>query len=323
MANLLNRWTALEHQVFKLFQDENWQGKSLLIAVSGGADSIALLQVMKRISSALKLEISIAHIHHGPGSTEQVKYRDQAQDFVQETARQMDLRFFTSRSEKLLSSEAEMRDFRKSEIERFRKENAIEFSVLAHHQDDYLETQVMRLIRGTGEKGLTPMSILKENQLRPFLKSSKSDILNYLAHQNFQYQEDPSNQNADYFRNWIRNFWLPQLESKCPGALNSLTRSLALLAEPNSLELPEEIWLSNGLSRPVFLTLSHTQKKQVLAAYLRRIGQVQFTQNQLLEVMKRLDNRQLVHSFECMKLVWSLSKDVISATPPFVVNENR
>ncbi len=292
---------------------------------------MALLGVLQRISQALQLKISVAHIHHGPAKfLEQKAYRDSARKHVENYCQQKAIQFFSATSWDMLNSEEEMRNFRKSEIEKIRCENKLDFSVWAHHQDDFLETQVMRLIRGTGEKGLTPMSILKKTELRPFLLSSKNTLLDYLTHQNISYLKDPSNSEIGPFRNWLRQDWLPQLEKRQPGALHSLARSLGLLAEEKNSEIPSSLWLSSeaksvagpALSRPVYLSLSHSQQKEAIAAYLRHCGQIQFTQNQVLEVMKQLDIPQNTHSFTCMKRVWSVNKDVISVTAPFVVNQN-
>ena len=330
MANSNNQWTLLEQQVRKVLQTHRLEKSSCLLAVSGGSDSMALLSVMERIAGSLNLEISVVHIHHGPGSLEQLKFRDSAQAHVEKFCQSKAIPFFAEKSLQPLKSEADMRNFRKSAIEKIRRMQNFDFSVWAHHEEDFLETQVMRLIRGTGEVGLSPMSILKEFELRPFLLSSKQEILDYLAHQKISYLEDPSNQDKGPLRNWLRQSWLPQLEEKQPGALHSLARSLALLAEPRGSEIPPTIWLSNktesgsatSLSRPVYLSLSHSQQKQVLATYLRQCGQNQFTQNQVLEVMKQLDIPQNTHSFTCVRQVWSVNKDVISVTAPFVVNQN-
>lgn len=323
MANAETQWAPLEHLTYQNFRKHQIQESSCLLAISGGLDSMALLQVLSRLQAALKLKISVFYGHHGPAETEQQHYRDQAQIWVETEAKKRGLAFFTSKSPQPLSSEREMRDFRRSEIQKIQLENSIDWIVWAHHRDDFMETQMLRLIRGAGKEALfQPMSFRKASELRPFLACSKQDLKNYLQAQQINWLEDPSNQNENYLRNWLRNNWLPQLEAKCPGALNSLSRSLGLLQETYDPQFPQGIWTENGISRPLFLTLNAAQKKQCLALYLRGLGQREFSHNQLNEILKQLDNSQLIHTFKSAQMIWSLSKELIYAKAPFVVNAN-
>ena len=122
MANHLNQWTWFEQQVLKSLQTHQVEKHSLLLAVSGGSDSMALLAVLRRLAGSLDLQISVAHIHHGPGSNEQVKFRNQAQAHVQESCLSQAIPFFTEKSLQPLKTEADMREFRKAEIEKIRRE---------------------------------------------------------------------------------------------------------------------------------------------------------------------------------------------------------
>lgn len=314
-------WNALEHQVYR--EIKSIQGQSLLLMLSGGADSVALLQFLMKFKEPLSLDVQILHCHHGPdaANTEQQRFRDEALAFCQTLAHQFHLPFHLIQSQKEMSSEDEFRNFRKAAALKIQTENQIRWVVWAHHQDDLLETQILRLIRGASPQSVfEPMSLQKSSDLRPLLQISRAQILDYLKEQNLNWLEDPSNQDEKYLRNWLRNSWLPQLEEKCPGALKSFSRSLDLLRQSQIETFPEEIWVENGLSRPVFLTLSEVQKKQLIAIYLRKLGQKEFTHNQIKEVLKQLDIPQLKHTFVSAHLEWHLSKELIYARPRFVVN---
>jgi tRNA(Ile)-lysidine synthase len=314
-------WNALEHQVYR--QIKGLQGQSFLLMLSGGADSVALLQFLMKFKEPLNLDVQILHCHHGPDTThpEQQRFRDEALVFCHALAHKFQLPFHVMRSENEMSSEDEFRNFRKAAAVKIQSENQIRWVTWAHHQDDLLETQILRLIRGASPQAVfEPMSLQKSSDLRPLLQISRAQIVDYLKEQNLNWLEDPSNQDEKYLRNWLRHSWLPQLEEKCPGALKSFSRSLDLLRQSQIETFPEEIWVENGLSRPVFLTLSEVQKKQLIALYLRKLGQKEFTHNQIKEVLKHLDIPQLNHTFTSAHLEWHLSKELIYARPRFVVN---
>lgn len=326
MADSLSRWSPLEHQIYNQLRKENLQGKKFLLAVSGGADSVALFHIFRRLHKALDLTLEVVSCHHGPvlhsqdpaSSQEQELFRDRAGHFVKAMA--VDFPFHSVTSSGPLKSENEMRDFRKREIEKIRSERACDFSVWAHHLDDFLETQVLRMIRGAApESVFEPMLFQRGFELRPFLRISKSEIQAYLHERKLEWIEDPSNQSENYLRNWLRRNWLPQLEEKCPGALRSLARSLDMLqdvhrgAMKSEEKEPEDLWRGQkSLSRPTFLVLNLSQKKQVLARYMRNQGQMNFTNNHIEEILKHLDISQLNHTFRCAGLEWELTEDLIS-----------
>ncbi len=314
-------WTPLEHHVYRELNSLSLAGKKLLLMVSGGADSLALLQVMRELRSALQVEISVLHCHHGDAPGEQGSFRNQAAQFVAKWCEQAKVPFFQQKASQSLKSEEEMRDFRKACAQSFVEKENVDFVLWGHHSDDLLETQFLRLIRGAGPQAIAePMRLQKQKDLRPLLTLTRQEIQQYLKDRNQQWVDDPSNQNENHLRNWLRHNWLPQLETKCPGALRAFSRSLDLIQESVQETLPSEIWLEEGISRPLFLTLCEAQKKQVLALYLHRCGQKEFTHNQLKEILKHLDISQTNHTFKAVHLNWCLSKELISAKSAFVVN---
>lgn len=280
-----------------------------------------MLELLKKFSSVMKFELGMMHIHHGSSDNlDQKKYRDQALEFVKSLAA-AEIPFFFAESKAPLKSEAEMRDFRKSELEKIRAAQKYDFIVYAHHEDDFMETQLLRLIRGTGPEALEPMFFQRGVELRPLLKISRKELENYAKEQKIAYLEDPSNLDPEYLRNWLRHQWLPALEDKCPGAMRSLSRSLELLSE-KSAALPADLIQENKLSRAVYASLSPIERRQALASYLRFRGQGQFTKNHIEEIYKHLDISQNEHSFKVAQMLWKTSRDWIFAEPPFLVSPN-
>jgi tRNA(Ile)-lysidine synthetase-like protein len=315
MANGQNLWKPFEHRLYRDLRNGNLERRRFLMMVSGGADSMALLASLLAIRSALNSEIQVLHCHHGlTPDPVQMAYRDQAVEKVRQFCLDGKIPFHSRTRDSKSGNESEesLRRFRKQSASEVLQAIGFEFSVWAHHRDDFLETQVLRLIRGTGPKSLVePMELQRGLEIRPFLQVSKVEILTYLKDKKIEWLEDPSNQNQDYLRNWLRQNWLPQLEEKCPGALDAFSRSLGLLLESNECTIPPEIWTDSGVDRSVYITLNEAQKKQVLAQYLRRCGKLEFSQNQILEVMRHLDKSLFDHRFKAAQVTWSITRHTI------------
>ncbi len=318
------KWRAQEHQVLRDWRQSTLATRHVLVAVSGGIDSVVLLQLLQRLKPVLKIELSVVYVHHGlVGTKAQTRYRERAQKFVQKLAQNLDLPFYTNevtsrpsvrdrRSKAATASEAALRDFRFAQIAKvvakIRKRDQVQPVVaLAHHRDDLLETQMLRLIRGTGVEGLRAMSFysVESERLRPLLNLSKSEIHAYAKELKLDWLGDPSNENTDPLRNWLRQKWLPSLEKKSPGSQSSLARSFLQIVESLTNEsLHTTTQKETGFSRADFLALSLAGKKTTVARYLRSIGIFAYTQGQIEEICRRLDNAKSAYTFEILKHVW-------------------
>jgi tRNA(Ile)-lysidine synthase TilS/MesJ len=162
----MHKWSPLEHELYRHLESQNFEGllsgRNLLLAISGGLDSMVMLELLEKLAGASKFQLAIACLHHGPTKDlTLLKYRNDALALVRKIAQIKAIPLFSAESDKELKSESEMRDFRKTTMEKIRLENGFDYSVWAHHQDDFLETQMMRLIRGTGEMGIEPMVFLR------------------------------------------------------------------------------------------------------------------------------------------------------------------
>lgn len=304
----LNDWLDLEHQLLKILKEQDLLQKNILVGFSGGVDSMALLASLSRV---MKGRVSACFVHHGPG--ENVPYRERAENFCRNFCDTHGIDFYTEiHAGAVLTSEAELRDFRHRTLEKWRLQTNSDLLALAHHREDLLETRLLRLIRGTGPQGLEAMRVLQAPLLRPFLKTSKKDLEKYLQARSFLALEDPSNLDLNPFRNWIRNEWLVALEKRQEGAVNSLGRSLEILAENlDEASFSEEIFVENALSRPHYLSLSKTQQKRALASYLLSQNLRHFSQSHLEEVQKRLDNSQKELTFRVSGVDWVINAQQI------------
>ena len=209
--------------------------KRLLLAVSGGLDSICLAHFFIENRETLGIEwLGIAHVHHG--LREGTADRDAA--FVEAFAKSHGVPFFLKKldGEALKAAEGSLeenaRDARyKALMDSLattwsqRNKTAI---VTAHHAGDQAETMYMRLRRGTTLTGLRGIQALRQAQgffiYRPFLNVSREELLAYARENGLEWCEDESNVDVKFARNKIRHVFLPHLEENCPGATQQLCR---------------------------------------------------------------------------------------------------
>jgi len=210
----------------------------LLLAVSGGADSTALLHAMHELKAAgfLKCELLCAHLNHQLRGNE----ADLDEEFVAAraarlnvslTIERLDVRKY-SRREKL-SIETAARQLRISALSRIARENYCRAIVTAHQKNDNAETIIQRLARGTGFRGLAgiwPVRVFHDGTkfVRPLLCVGRDEILEYLGEKNLEWRLDRTNTDFAYRRNFIRHRLLPELQRNAP---HSIVEQLSELSE--------------------------------------------------------------------------------------------
>ncbi|HUM53380.1 MAG TPA: tRNA lysidine(34) synthetase TilS, partial [Chitinophagales bacterium] len=190
-------------------------GTPILVACSGGVDSMVLIDVLMK----LNYKISIAHCNF------QLRGKESNEDeqFIQQFATQNNTPFhvikFDTKAYKQnndVSTQMAARELRYEWFEKIRKENQYHFIATAHHLDDQLETILLNITKGTGIKGLTGMQSKNGFVVRPFLEISKQEILDYAIENKITFREDSSNSSDDYQRNLIRHQIVPQLQKINP-----------------------------------------------------------------------------------------------------------
>lgn len=185
--------------------------KIYIVAVSGGVDSIVLLDrlVKKKFLVFEEATFVVAHFDHGVR-------KDSAADavFVRDLAKQYDVPF--ELGEATLGpgvSEAAARAARYAFLRSVLKKYKAQAIITAHHQDDLIETAIINMIRGTGWRGLASLDSGDEI-IRPLLGTSKQDILQYARENSLEWKEDSTNVDERYLRNYIRRQLLPKVCKK-------------------------------------------------------------------------------------------------------------
>lgn len=305
---------ALDHDVLKLLKDEELLDCKILIGLSGGVDSVALLRVLSKLLPQENLKAF--YYHHGVH--ENSVYRDEALVFCEKLCADLNVDFVFEKNEEIGTSENFYRDLRYKAFHEFMHINEYDVLALGHHRDDLLETRLLRLLRGTGGQGLMAMRSLHQNIFRPFLSKSKKELADYVLLEKLPIIQDPSNDSLDPLRNWLREFWLPQLEERSEGAVECLSRSLDTIA--SELDRHDSAWdlldeneayKSQGLSRMYYLSLSRFEQRRLLAQYLNSLKIKGFSQSHLEEIQKRLDNPQKVITFRVGGCNWKVNAEQI------------
>ena len=211
-------------------------GDAVLIAVSGGPDSMALARAMTHVAPQFDIRIGLAHLNHGLRGV--AADRDQA--FVQQFATAFGLPCFNAiRDIKRLASETgdsleeTGRNARYDFFFRIAADHGFTRIATGHTRDDNAEQVLMALVRGSGSKGLSGIPAKRNARIiRPLIDRSRQEIIDFLEALNQAYITDDSNQNPAFLRNRIRSHLLPQLEKDYnPNIRQGLHRLSRILGE--------------------------------------------------------------------------------------------
>lgn len=206
-------------------------GDTIVVAVSGGVDSIALLHILYEISLTTPLKLVVAHVNHGFRPVESAH----EQSYVERVANTLQLPYEYVQLNMpaiIERDQGNAQDLARQYRYQFLFEVATKYNAthvaLGHHADDQAETIVMRLIRGTGSAGLTGIAMkrLQKNVqlIRPLLRIKKREIISYCERHHINHCEDSSNQFRTYERNKIRLDVLPVLQQYNPLVVDALNR---------------------------------------------------------------------------------------------------
>lgn len=188
-------------------------GDSLLVAVSGGVDSVVLLRLLHELSGELGLRLQVAHLDH------QIRLESSADaDFVRQLCTELNVPCVVEAcdvprlaDERGISLEMAGREARREFLLRQADLLGAQLIALAHHRDDQVETFLLRLLRGSGVAGLAAMQALQGRWWRPLLDCSREQILEVAQQQRLRWVEDQSNADPVFLRNKLRHQLLPQL----------------------------------------------------------------------------------------------------------------
>lgn len=200
----------------------------VLVALSGGADSVALLDVLV----ALGYECVVAHCNFHLRGEESNRDCDHAVALAESLGVEIHVKDFdvpAYESQYRVSTEMACRELRYEWFEQLREAIGADVIAVAHHRDDNIETFFLNLLRGTGIAGLTGMAYRNDRIVRPMLDCKRVEIEQYLSDRHLDYVTDSTNLQNDFKRNRLRNVILPMLEEQFTGASDAIATTIANL----------------------------------------------------------------------------------------------
>lgn len=208
-------------------------GDKLLIAFSGGPDSVFALHFLLKYARKYRIDTSAIHFNHGLRGKE----ADRDELFSRQFSEQYNINFLTRNLEvknyakqNKISIEEAARNLRYQNLTSAAKEINCNKIVTAHNQSDNTETVLLNILSGTGISGFAGIPVMRDNIIRPFLSLTKNEIVDYLDKNNITYVTDSSNLKSDYKRNFLRNKIIPLLKEKINPSMDaSVFRSSKIL----------------------------------------------------------------------------------------------
>ena len=256
----LNARRALEKGLQACFLQSDKERVSILVALSGGADSVALLHLLSERAEKDHFLLAACHVNHGIRGEE----ADRDEAFCYTLCQKMQIPLYTVRVDVPLVAKANKkgleetaRELRYDALGRLKNELGFDFIATAHHAEDHLETVLFHLARGCGTEGLFGILPMRGDLIRPLLHCQKKDLLSYLSHIGQPFCTDSTNEDTDITRNYIRKVLLPGLQHINPNVAHAFLTTSEILRKDDAFIcsfLPKEtsdLSVLSSLSDPV------------------------------------------------------------------------
>lgn len=299
-------------------------GKKLLLATSGGIDSM----VMAYLFQQLEYKIGIAHCNFQLRGME--SFGDQ--DFVKQYAVANDIPVFITQfdtkafaEDYKLSTQVAARELRYNWFYELLETEKYDYILTAHHADDNIETFIINLTRGTGLEGLNGIPEQNENVIRPFLLFSRQEIEDYAKENLIQWREDSSNASDKYLRNKIRHHLVPMLKELNPNFLSSFHKTQIHLQEAYAMVEDASIMVyqqvANQKEENIHFDLNQLKKlpnyKSYLYQWLKEFGFSAW--DDIYDLVESQSGKQVFSSeFRLLK-----DRDSLILSPIHFVNEKE
>ena len=291
MKGLLQQFQATIEREFLLPS-----GSNLILCVSGGSDSIALLHLCHQLSRLFRWQLHILHFHHGLREES-----DEEARFVRDLSQRLNLEFHLRTTQDFQSEtsglQEKARNWRRTEALKLREEISADSILTAHHAEDQLETWLLKWLRGAHLSGLQGMSRSEPPFIRPLLDFRKNMLSDFLKENGFEWREDASNQDSKYMRNRVRNELLPLLRTLSREGIESRIRDLDSQSRllQKELESQYQIWLEktgpvSELPISVIESESEFLQQEILVRFITRKTGIALSYRQLEKIWTLVRN---------------------------------
>lgn len=212
------------------------EGDTVLVGVSGGIDSISLIYSLFFLKDALKYSLVAAHVNHGLRGEQS----DREAEFVRKIADDLKLPSIIEKidvlgymAEKGLSKQVAARELRYAFFEKTARQYSADKIALGHNADDQAETVLMRMMRGSGAKGIAGIKPVRDGKIiRPLIEIKRDEIIEFVKEKGLKYVEDPSNLETYYLRNKIRLELIPLIKKEYnPNIIETLIETAEIIGD--------------------------------------------------------------------------------------------
>lgn len=249
----------------------------VIVAVSGGADSIALLHAVYSLKQELGITVHACHVNHNLRGGESKRDEQFVRDFCD--SRKIPVTFYSIdiKADKHESIEERARKMRYECFEKLCSEHDAKLAT-AHTASDNAETVFLNILRGTGTKGLCGIPPVRGNIIRPLIRCTREDIENYCTENRLEYVTDSSNLSDDYTRNKLRHRLIPLLQEFNPSLFEAVSRMTSAVYDDNALleqissEAKENARTDDGYSCEKLTELERTVLCRVVSSVLSDNG---------------------------------------------------
>lgn len=259
--------TIEEYQLFE-------KGDRILIGVSGGSDSIALLSLLHKMAEVERWELHVAHVEHGLRGEESIADAE----FVRDFSKRLGVSFHMGQPEVKkyakeigISKQVAARELRYQFFEQTAQRIGATKVALAHHADDQAETVLMRILRGTSVSGLSGIPIRRPGKgyeiVRPLYSVWRDEIEKYCQREKLSYRTDSSNALTDYLRNKIRLQLIPHLQDDYNENVKRALVHLGKIAADEDAYMDEQ-------AQKLFESMVNRKDKELISLETRRLLEV-------------------------------------------------
>lgn len=318
-------------RVISFLREYELQDKTIIVGFSGGYDSMCLLDILSKIKEQEEfwdLTVIAAHFNHNWRGEEALKEQEVCRLF----AASRGVEFYTrTASPNVKKTENDARIARYEFFEEAMEEYDADAVFTAHNKDDNAETVLYRVIKGTGLVGLKGISVRRNSFYRPLLKISRSEIVDYCNKNNLNPNNDSSNADTSYRRNYLRLNVIPALEKINPSVKDSLNTLAEVCSSENAIieeyltDIRAKVFVEDRIVSSEFKKLSKPVKMRLLHEYIQKFD-LDYDFKKIKEVYEFIENNIGQRNGSTLSLataLWLYADDKIVETIPHRSTEEK
>lgn len=318
-------------RVISFLREYELQDKTIIVGFSGGYDSMCLLDILSKIKEQEEfwdLTVIAAHFNHNWRGEEALKEQEVCRLF----AASRGVEFYTrTASPSVKKTENDARIARYEFFEEAMEEYDADAVFTAHNKDDNAETVLYRVIKGTGLVGLKGISVRRNSFYRPLLKISRSEIVDYCNKNNLNPNNDSSNADTSYRRNYLRLNVIPALEKINPSVKDSLNTLAEVCSSENAIieeyltDIRAKVFVEDRIVSSEFKILSKPVKMRLLHEYIQKFD-LDYDFKKIKEVYEFIENNIGQRNGSTLSLataLWLYADDKIVETIPHRSTEEK